>query len=334
MSNLLNRFTISSDSYYAQMYDLEELTALNSASRIFRDDKTREIETQVRSDRCREAKRALVEKNRIGPTLASVIMAEGLRIKELLFRNAIDEHEDLSPKECALRELEAYLDVPRNQFHRPMLVEVPVSQAWKEMGVDSNNSESVLNFYRQTDSYIYELMAANHVIQTLYSFGIMQRKIASLPIKNILDYGAGAGTLSILLAQSGLRPVYLDLESPMMTFARWRFERRGLDIPIIDVETCDITSLKKDAILCTEVVEHVSDVPGLLNMLCNVLTPGQHMIISESCEYVEQFCSHLPQNLQYGGERFIDLMRQRGYKQVLTQPYVPQMFFCKELLAR
>jgi len=98
------------------------------------------------------------------------------------------EGKTLSPKNAALEELAQYLGVSKNSIEQKMLVEVPVAAARNEYNPDIYDEHDITNFYRTTDAYIFELMAANHIVQTLYSYFILAEKLKQLPIKTILDY--------------------------------------------------------------------------------------------------------------------------------------------------
>ncbi len=77
-----------------------------------------------------------------------------------------------------------------------MLVEKPVHDSWNKIRPNPLSEEDINRFYKITDPYIYELMAANHIVQTLFSFYELVQKMKRLDIHKIMDYGAGAGTLS------------------------------------------------------------------------------------------------------------------------------------------
>jgi SAM-dependent methyltransferase len=225
-----------------------------------------------------------------------------------------------------LEELSRYLRKPKKEIEKKMLVEKPVAEAWKKMNPNPNIEREVENFYIKTDAYIFELMAANNIVQTLYSFYVLCEKLNSLNVRTILDYGAGAGTLSILFKNIGYDVVYADLPGKLFSFAKWRLEKRKLRIPMIDLNK-EKVKIKYDCIVCTEVIEHVANPKALLKIFRDGLKKNDILVISESCEYTENFSSHLEKNKKYGGKNFIKLMKSFGFEQIIPEPFIPQMIF-------
>jgi SAM-dependent methyltransferase len=266
------------------------------------------------------------------------MLAKALNIKNVLFAGVIDGVEDKSPKRCALQELGIYLKRPEQEIEKSMVVEEPVGEDWIRRGINPSDPESVLSFYRETDSYLYELMAANHIIQTLFTFAVMTERLKKLHVRTVLDYGGGIGTLSILLAQSGFDVTYADLPSQTADFAKWRFEKRNLSIPVVELGGNERTDLSSpslsekdfDCILSTEVFEHVSKPLDLIQSFAEKLRPKGVAVVSESCEYTEQFASHLEQNKQYGGEEFIHHMKKVGLEPYPVEFFTPQQIFIKK----
>jgi 2-polyprenyl-3-methyl-5-hydroxy-6-metoxy-1,4-benzoquinol methylase len=209
-----------------------------------------------------------------------------------------------------------------------MLVEKPVAEDWKKIDPDPRSEKEISDFYIKTDSYIYELMAANHIVQTLYSYSILSKKLQELNINSILDYGAGAGTLSIFFKNQGYAVTYADLPGKLYNFSRWRFARRRINIPMINLRKKPILS-GQDCILSTEVIEHVVDPIKIIELFKNRLEKNGVLVVSESCEYTEDFSSHLESNKKYGGKNFIKIMSGLGFKQILPKPFIPQMIFMK-----
>jgi len=327
---------IKKEDYYNNMYDIEKLTKLNihSSKNKFAKDVSK-IEKLIIGNKCKQASRelkGLVERKNIDSRLK--IMSGALETKRLVFSDFISSnYENLSPKNCSLKELSMYLRKSEKEVARKMLVEEPVAEAWKKIKPNPNSEEEIDNFYIKTDAYIYELMAANHIVQISYSYYILSGKIKKLDVKTILDYGAGAGTLSILFKNLGYDVSYADLPGKLFNFAKWRLKKRKLDIPMFNLKK-DKIKKKYDCIICTEVFEHVVDPKALLKKLIVRLKPMGVLIISESCDYTEDFSSHLESNEKYGGKNFIKLMSEFGFRQVVSKPFIPQMIFVNERLKK
>ncbi|MEA3514989.1 MAG: class I SAM-dependent methyltransferase [Nanoarchaeota archaeon] len=324
---------ITEDDYYSNMYDIEKLTHLSGKERT-KNSIVRKIEHLISHNKCLEAKEEIIgylDKNKLTPEIEMIKGA--LWIKERLFKSYFNDELSClskSPKECALSELSYYTKEEKQILLRKMLVETPVSESWKEISPDPKNEDEVNHFYMVTDSYIYELMAANHIIQTLYSYYVLIQKLKDLKIHTILDYGAGAGTLSILFKELGYNVTYADLSGKTFGFAKWRFKKRNYDIPMIDLTKEERKEEHNhDCIVCTEVFEHLVNPLKLLDRFSKILKKDQFLIISESCKYTKDFCSHLETNKKYGGDKFKILLQKQGFVQIKADPFIPQLIFRK-----
>lgn len=320
---------IPKEDYYANMYDIENLTDLNRERTNKKSPKIlSDIEKLIISNQC---SKAIIEINRL--------IRKPIDIKELhVLKGALEEKDlefeglcshDISPKNSALYELSKYLNKPEEEIEKLMLVEKPVEQSWNIINPDPTSEESVNNFYMETDSYIYELMAANNIVQTLYSFFVLIQKMKELEITTVLDYGAGVGTLSIIFKRLGYDVTYADLPGKTFDFARWRIDQRELNIGMVDLNKTLRISEKFDCVLSTEVVEHVVDPIKLIRKISEALRKDGIFVVSESCNYTEEFSSHLESNKKYGSEAFIKLMEENKFKQIQKDPFIPQLIFQK-----
>lgn len=324
---------IPKEDYYSKMYDIENLTYLNKNRKKTNNPDLIKIENLIRNNNCKKAKR-LIKKNLNNKKINNElnVLYGALIVKEILNNSLYkDKKEDFSPKNLALLELKDYLKKPISKIILKTIVETPVKESWEKINPNTKNETEVNNFYMVTDAYIYELMAANYIVQTLYSYFVLIEKLKSKNIKTILDYGAGAGTLSILFKELGYNVIYADLPGKTFNFAKWRFKQRGLDIKMIKIKNRNfIKDLDFDCILCTEVIEHLVNPLKYLKDFKKYLKKGQYLIVSESCEYTDDFSSHLIENKKYGGKRFIDIMSKLDFKQISKNPFIPQMIFKKK----
>ncbi|HEV2853136.1 MAG TPA: methyltransferase domain-containing protein [Thermoanaerobaculia bacterium] len=235
----------------------------------------------------------------------------------------------LTPRQLAEAELLLWRADLSGGLEDLLAVEVPVRLDWLRRQVNIEEEESVVQFYRETDSYVFELMAANNLIQTLYNYDVVVRKMKELGVSEFLDYGAGIGTFVILGRERGFSVRHMDLEGCTSDFARWRYMSRGMDIPILVAKGDHSDIPRSPAIVCTEVVEHLFRPLHLLNALAQAIPVGGFVVISESCGYVEKFISHLPQNRWLAGAVFDQEMAQRGFLEVLPEPRVHPRIYRK-----
>jgi len=320
------------EDYYAGMLDLEGMDPTlapcgrPAAHRERENNLLRELFRLGRLDWVNE----LAEGGFLAADLAEKV-GRAVRIKEAIFLGlkgvTRPDVERLGPRALALKELGLFhgqVGVPERY---PLAVELPVRRDWRRRKVAYDRPRSVLRFYRVTRSYVWELMAANNAVETLYNYSVTIEKMARLGISEFLDYGAGIGSLVIAAARADLRPRHMDLASPTLDFARWRYKNRRLGIEMLEARGDHGDLPFSPAIVCTEVVEHVPDPLRLLDALREAVPKGGHLVISESCRYTEKFIAHLPSNRWLGGRRFDHEMGRRGFREVFPRPRVhPRVF--------
>lgn len=196
-------------------------------------------------------------------------------------------------------------------------VETPVREEWAMQKIFFDNRKSVESFYAQTYSYILELTAANHQIETLFNYNVIIDLIKRLGVKQIFDYGAGIGTFNILADRYGIEGIYADLPSETMKYARQRFDNLGISIPMFELDPREYKlSQDIDCVICTEVLEHIYEPEKLTKAIYESLRPKGLLIISESFDYIDGFCTHLPKHKGKGGKKFLEFLRQMGFVQL------------------
>jgi len=196
-------------------------------------------------------------------------------------------------------------------------VETPVREEWARQGISFDDRKSVESFYEHTYSYILELTAANHQIETLFNYTVIIDLIKRLGVKQIFDYGAGIGTFNILANRYGIKGTYADLPSETMNYARQRFSDLRIRIPMLELDPRKYELPQDiDCVICTEVLEHVYEPEKLTKAIYESLRPKGLLIISESFDYIDGFCTHLPKHKGKGGEKFLESLRRMGFMQL------------------
>jgi protein-L-isoaspartate O-methyltransferase len=150
----------------------------------------------------------------------------------------------------------------------PRAANVQVASAQEWQALPGSFSEQAATFYGSSQNYIYDLVVDNAnpkaVIQKLNRFNprIME-SIRTHPGKRFLEFGGGVGVFCGIVAELGKEVHYLDLPSIAFDFARWRFNKLGLKISMIEANAGTI------------------EIPGLFDII-----------------YTDAVLEHLPQNLQ------------------------------------
>jgi 2-polyprenyl-3-methyl-5-hydroxy-6-metoxy-1,4-benzoquinol methylase len=200
-------------------------------------------------------------------------------------------------------------------------VETPVRLDFYRCGIDLTKPEEVLEFYRTTYSYILELTAANHQVETLNNYQRCLDILTSRGKKKLYDHGGGIGTLALLAHARGLTEVTIgELRGPTFDFARERARNVSADIKFVELDGLNIEiPSNPDVIACTEVLEHVFDPEALLSKFASALPDDGLLIVSESYDYIEDFCTHLPLHRGKGGAVFIEYMRSLDFAPVAPE---------------
>ena len=97
---------------------------------------------------------------------------------------------------------------------------------------------SIERFYAEPESHLLELMWWHTVEDDASPLAYVlawdfARRVAT---RRYLDFGSGVGSGSILFARHGYEIALADISSPLLQFARWRLDQRGLEAEIIDLK--------------------------------------------------------------------------------------------------
>ena len=198
-----------------------------------------------------------------------------------------------------------------------------VTEDFVSNGVDQNNPESLLNWYRNTDAYIWELSAYH--LDAGFNYSGMCEGISSglfhTNRKNVLNIGDGIGTLSLAMAQKGLNVTYHDLEnSRTANFAQFRFSKNP-ELNISTLFTSNFTptlgSSKFDAVVALDFLEHVVNVEEWCTAVFKCLKKNGAFIAQNAfaigdAEHGDSIPMHLSINNKYETE-WIPTMHAIGF---------------------
>jgi 2-polyprenyl-6-hydroxyphenyl methylase / 3-demethylubiquinone-9 3-methyltransferase len=97
------------------------------------------------------------------------------------------------------------------------------------------------------------------------------------PDLRVLDVGCGGGLAAACLMQRGARVVGLDLSRASLHVAARQTRRPGRPEAVFvcgQAETLPFTDASFDVVWCTDVLEHLADLPAAIAQIARVLTPG------------------------------------------------------------
>lgn len=185
--------------------------------------------------------------------------------------------------------------------------------------------ESVEDFYQKCNYYMYELPLWNaEQNRPKYLSLITLPYIERNKYKKVMDFGGGSGDLCIELAKNNLEVTYCDIGECQFNLAKWRFEKRGLPIKMIN--KLESLGEKFDCIFSFDAFEHIKDLSSLLRKLVEHIKPEGSLIFSGA---FSGGTLHLEENEKYNDFTELDnLMRSCG---LIFQDKFAQFYFYKRI---
>ena len=99
------------------------------------------------------------------------------------------------------------------------------------------------------------------------------------PGARILDIAAGQGNFSLLLAELGYDVTWNDLRADLMDYVRLKHERGSIRFAPGNVFDLAFPS-RFDAIVMTEIIEHVAHPDALLTKAAHLVRPGGYIVMT------------------------------------------------------
>lgn len=229
----------------------------------------------------------------------------------------------------ALLEIHHFTGEPLKEIIPKLKADKVLKSEWDANFPGGYRKEKLKKFYESATGFIYDCMSNHARPAQLELLGSLAEVCRENALKRLLDYGAGVGTLCIFFKRLGFDITYADVQGETFKFAQWRFKQRNLDIPMLFADEVDLSSLGLDGIISLEVLEHVPDPPKLLKRFHAALSPGKILICSAAFHALGHV-SHLPENVQYSGEKFFELTRNVGFERMdKYSGLYPQVFVRK-----
>ncbi len=184
-----------------------------------------------------------------------------------------------------------FLKISEEEFKKRIEASTDVAvEDWKK-------KESIVDFYKTTDIYIYKLVNFN----TDFRLDNLIHPIKYIRNLKILDYGAGIGIIPILLAKYNTT-YYYDLESRTKEFARFINNNAINKTTIIDDED---EAFRQDinTIICVDVLEHLEDPMALVKRITEKLPDGGLFLTTGlNFSIGTKIPMHLPNNTSFKKE--------------------------------
>lgn len=145
--------------------------------------------------------------------------------------------------------------------------------------------------YRKCGAYHWREIGGHWMYHNAFTAERYRRVIeAAQPLsgKRVLDYGCGDGALLSWIAKTvnGGEAVGFDPNEEAQRLASEKLAERGVRASVVS----DLRELEDgsfDRVLCSEVIEHVHDVQGLLAEIHRVLRPGGRAVLTTPIRMTE-----------------------------------------------
>ncbi len=172
-------------------------------------------------------------------------------------------------------ELAEFLGLPEDEV-RARLADGTASftNEWRARVADASDERAVTQFYNDSKTEVFDL-ANWHATDPIHARSIICSDLASRRYgRRYLDYGSGIGSDALVFAAAGFEVTLADVAEPLLAFAKWRCERRGLRVRTIDLKREQPPRRAFDAVVCFDVLEHVHRPLRTLDLISRSLSPG------------------------------------------------------------
>jgi 2-polyprenyl-3-methyl-5-hydroxy-6-metoxy-1,4-benzoquinol methylase len=190
---------------------------------------------------------------------------------------------------------------------------------WEAAKLDENDREGLKKWYADnSELYLFAISAYNLEYRRIKS----NLFVLQYGRGHALDYGAGNGELVLEIARRGQRAAYYDVDGATLRFAKWRAERRGLDVEFFtEKEKLGEWARQHpfDTVFSFDVLEHIPDLAAELDFLSSLLAPGGQMVFDLPTGATKAHPMHLEHRLDFG--RHLEARGLRERKRWLD--YVP-----------
>jgi 2-polyprenyl-3-methyl-5-hydroxy-6-metoxy-1,4-benzoquinol methylase len=232
---------------------------------------------------------------------ASISMSEVFR----LIRYKLED-----PRQDAITEIGDYLKLTPSDVEKNFKIGELARHDWNKNNPSSQSQ--VEDYYKSTYGYIYDLMAAFYELrdQNIHLINNLITLIRQARPSRILDFGGGAGCYTLPIKALGAPVHYADLAGETARFARWRFEQRHMNVPVLDAGDWDRLG-SFDFIYAFSVLEHTYDPVAIMRNLKPHLAPKGLIYLQNDFSAIEPM--HLEKNLPYAAT-FDRELRSLGYE--------------------
>ena len=156
---------------------------------------------------------------------------------------------------------------------------------WNARVADAKDERAVTQFYNESKTELFDL-ARWHTDDPIHYRALFCADLATASLKArttdvaqafkpaYLDFGSGIGSDALVFAASGFDVTLADVAEPLLAFAKWRCEQRGLTVKTVDLKRQQPPARTYDAVVCFDVLEHVHRPLRTLDQINRSMRPG------------------------------------------------------------
>jgi 2-polyprenyl-3-methyl-5-hydroxy-6-metoxy-1,4-benzoquinol methylase len=168
---------------------------------------------------------------------------------------------------------------------------------WEKAAIPHDDRERMAEWYRQnSELYLFAISAYNLEFKRIKS----NLKVLRFARGACLDYGAGNGEILLEWSRRGNIATYFDVDGVTMRFARHRAERQKLPLEFATTKDALRAAAARhgfDTVFSFDVLEHLPDLPGELDFLSSLLSPGGVFVFDVPAGSTKAHPMHLNHNL-------------------------------------
>jgi SAM-dependent methyltransferase len=154
---------------------------------------------------------------------------------------------------------------------------------WEEDSVEEwqagsrDTAAGLAEFYNSVESWSFDLLWYAYLQSLGYGYPqsviVADRVGPAAPGARMLDLGSGSGVTAQLFASLGYEVTLADVSAPLLAFARWRLEKRGVPATYLHLPA-DLPEASFDLVTAVDVMAHVPDATATARELHRALRPG------------------------------------------------------------
>ncbi|MFO0818352.1 MAG: methyltransferase domain-containing protein [Pirellulales bacterium] len=165
-------------------------------------------------------------------------------------------------------------------------------------------TDELTDFYASTNAFVFESIVWNRCSlkqgMRCWIADFLKRQF-SRPLR-VLVFGDGLGFDSAFLALAGHQVSYFEVSRKAVQFAQQLFAATKCDVEML-TDVSQIREQMFDVVVCLDVMEHVPDPPGTVELLVAALTPHGQLIVHSPFWYLSpKVGTHLAANRRFSGD--------------------------------